>query len=282
MKISGLLRFMQERQRIYERRARGDAPPWTRDPVLRIYKFTNVYREHDRMTRWIDDNIRQPYDDHPNLWLMLAIARVGFRSDALEDLIRTRRAWPASSVFSVDAFDAWLATRRKAREKTFLAAYQVNPQYTMLHAVRSLWAMRRALAPELRAASLQRATEALSKARGVGRFIAYEVACDLRHTQWLANATDVRTWASSGPGSSLGMSIVVGAPPTRHWPDADFSARCIELLRWIEPRWGPPTMLRPRLELRDIEHSLCEMFKWHRATVGNGRLRQRFYPTSDE
>src|SRR5579871_3589055 len=40
-------RFAAERQSIFFRRTRGTPPPWTTDPVLATYKFTNAYRASD-------------------------------------------------------------------------------------------------------------------------------------------------------------------------------------------------------------------------------------------
>jgi len=45
--------FMYERHMIWHRRfVKRLPPPWTKDPLLRDYKFTNVYRELDYGTLW--------------------------------------------------------------------------------------------------------------------------------------------------------------------------------------------------------------------------------------
>lgn len=51
-------RTMFERQMIWKRRFIDHQPrPWTEDPILRDYKFTNVYRELDRNSQWQIRNI---------------------------------------------------------------------------------------------------------------------------------------------------------------------------------------------------------------------------------
>ena len=45
---STLWRFAAERHRIYLRRITGQPHPWTSDPVLSSYRFTNVFRAADR------------------------------------------------------------------------------------------------------------------------------------------------------------------------------------------------------------------------------------------
>ena len=47
-----LWRMAAERQRIYRRRLRNEAQPWTGDPVLRSYRFTNAYRAADRVSQY--------------------------------------------------------------------------------------------------------------------------------------------------------------------------------------------------------------------------------------
>jgi 5-hmdU DNA kinase, helical domain len=53
MDTLALFNFIAERERIRCRRAAGEPPPWTADPILREWSFTNVRREDDRVTRWV-------------------------------------------------------------------------------------------------------------------------------------------------------------------------------------------------------------------------------------
>jgi len=46
--MQSFIKFVNERHAIYERRQRGDPYPWTRDLLLRKYKFCNVFRHLDR------------------------------------------------------------------------------------------------------------------------------------------------------------------------------------------------------------------------------------------
>src|SRR5260370_21582420 len=46
-------RFSARRQNIFFRRLAGNPPPWTRDPVLLQYKFTNAYRASDRVCQYL-------------------------------------------------------------------------------------------------------------------------------------------------------------------------------------------------------------------------------------
>ena len=50
--------FVIDRYRIHKRKDVKQLPaPWTTNPILQEYRFTNVRREHDRQTRYLIDNI---------------------------------------------------------------------------------------------------------------------------------------------------------------------------------------------------------------------------------
>lgn len=58
--------FLIERYRIHKRKdVKGKPAPWTKNDILKEYKFTNVRREHDRQTRYLIDNI----SNNPDLTL---------------------------------------------------------------------------------------------------------------------------------------------------------------------------------------------------------------------
>ena len=95
--IKAFLKFAHERHEIYLRRTAGRPKPWTRDPILQTYSFTNVYRELDRVTIWVREHIREPFADHPHLWFMLCMASQINWPETLEELIQDKRgAWPGN------------------------------------------------------------------------------------------------------------------------------------------------------------------------------------------
>src|SRR5205823_6316211 len=50
-------RFAAARQEIFMRRLAGANPPWTDDPILRTYRFTNPYRASDRVSQYLIRNV---------------------------------------------------------------------------------------------------------------------------------------------------------------------------------------------------------------------------------
>jgi hypothetical protein len=122
--------------------------------------------------------------------------------------------------------------------------------------------------------SIQEFTEAVDEVHGWGGFMAYEVACDLRWARgWLDTAPDIYTWANPGPGATRGLVDLFGLErkPNR--------AAAIGMMRALheQAEAHPWEVMWPRrLEMRDIEHSLCEFNKYTK--LSNGGRGKRRYP----
>ena len=53
-----LAQMVKDRYRIHKRKDVKKMPkPWTKNPIMQQYKFTNVRREHDRETKWLIEHI---------------------------------------------------------------------------------------------------------------------------------------------------------------------------------------------------------------------------------
>ena len=63
--LNFLIDWCCERQSIFIKKESGAAKPWTADPILRDWRFTNVRREDDKTTRWIAKVIRETLQDKP-------------------------------------------------------------------------------------------------------------------------------------------------------------------------------------------------------------------------
>ena len=49
--------FATKRQEIFMKRVAGECPPWTSDPIIKNYRFTNVYRASDRVSQYLIRNV---------------------------------------------------------------------------------------------------------------------------------------------------------------------------------------------------------------------------------
>ena len=127
--------------------------------------------------------------------------------------------------------------------------------------------------------------------RLIGHFTAYEIVSDLRHTDLLCHAEDVMTWANPGPGATRGLNYLHG----REWGKAPPKTQLVyemgELLALSQDCLNWPTEMKifakkdgtvttehtwPSWEMREVEHWLCEAYKYWRMRDGGTTPRQRF------
>ena len=274
---------MKERHKIYERKVSGAPRPWTKDPALATFRFCNVYRELDSVTQWIAVNIREPFADSPHLWWMLVAARHINWPGTLAELLATPKAWPKRNLSDVDParIIKVAATRKAAGKKVFTSAYKI-PNNGLSIAKAELLALR-TLAPLLKVnpptawESMEAAHKWLiqSTGTGTGGFLAYEVVCDMRWTRYGAGWQDVDTWAYAGPGALRGLNRLAGLDKDEFMTEAAALAGMRSLLAGVAATWPAKW---PKLEMREIEHSLCEYDKWVRITTGEGLQRRKYTP----
>jgi len=284
---TGLLKLMHERHSIYMRRRAGQAKPWTADKILQRYRFCNVYRELDTVTQWIASNVRKPFAHDARLWFLLCVARHFNLPSTIQQLLQHGEVWRGKS------YDARAAARAAQRLQgpVYTGAYMINPptrtelaalplQYqtkaawSCLVVLGDLWEDRRDVTDIIEDANtLWQMHQALLGHRGWAGFMSYEVVSDLRWTRYGRRAKDVLSWCHLGPGALRGLNRVYGRP-LGHRPPQDLALRAAqELLQALQREWPRQW---PRLELREVEHSLCEFDKYERVRLGQGRPRQTY------
>lgn len=279
--VKGYFHFVAERHAIYLRRKRGDEFPWSTDPILTQYKFTNIFRELDTGTVYCRKSIREPYANHPELFFNVALYR-------LFNWIPTYKAILEFHGFvenyNAKRLEVMLRERKKRGIQIFTGAHMITGTLggDKIHQVvdiclQHLWDHRRELEP-VPGDTLQQAFNRLNKhCPGYGPFISYEVITDLRWTRYLCKAKDIDTWANPGPGACRGINRLQQLPvrPFRQLSSEQYIEQMRKLLSMSTkylPEWVPT------MEMRDIEHSLCEFDKYERARLGHGRPRQKFVP----
>ena len=263
--------YMIERHSIYERRAEGQPYPWTDDPILKEYSFCNVYRELDRVTIWIRENWREPYADHPNLPFAMAMARQINWPDTLQEI-----GFPEH--WNPERIKAIMQGRLNRKEKVYTGAYMLTGtlggtkvEQTIDKILTPLYEM----PPRIINNSLEETWKRYLPYPGFSGFMAYEVVTDLRHTKHLENAEDIMTWANPGPGAKRGLNRIHGRELEKSIPRKQLISEMKELLDVCNMAPLP-------LELRDIEHCLCEFDKYERVRLGQGKPRAKYKPKIQE
>jgi len=270
-RVDDFNRFMVERHNIFIKKEINNEPyPWSDDAILTDYSFCNVYRELDRVTIWIRENWREPYADHPNLPFAMAVARQINWPDTLEE-IGFPEEWRPQHVKNI------MEDRMANKQKVYTGAYMLTGT---LGGTKIEQTVDKILTPlyarfPCHFSSLEDSWRSFLPYAGFSDFMSYEVVTDLRHTKWLKDAPDIMTWANPGPGAMRGLNRIFGRPLDSKQKKPLFIQEMRDLLALLNNEPLP-------LEMRDIEHSLCEFDKYERARLGQGRPRAKYKPREYE
>jgi hypothetical protein len=278
-RLKEFIAFTNERWAIHQRRLAGKEPPWTKDEILQKYRFTNVKREDDRVTRFIHEQW-MVNSTSPDLWFAFYFARVLNRERTL-----TAVGWPLP----------WTAAMRRrvyntlmrlkdSGQPVFSAAYLVSSHgqaapskvdyYDCLW--QELWLKRRRLRPTAQD-TLGTFADRLIEQRGLGSFMAAQVVADLKPYSPLKDASDCVTFARKGPGSHRGLNWVVGRDQHTGWPGTTWLDALLELREKSLPNLAPE--LR-NLDAQNLQNCLCEVSKYFKVKYLDGLMRQKFTPST--
>jgi hypothetical protein len=285
-------RFAAERHAIYLQRVAGEPPPWTNDPILRCYRFTNVYRAADRVSQQLISQVQ--YDavgrSAVDVALRTLLFKVFNRSSTWRLLLETTGDVTADS-FNVTAYTDVLDAAMAAGEKVYSAAYIIPPVPASgsgrKHAghLQLLDRMLRSGGIDrlTRAPSLAAVYEQLRRWPGFGPFLAYQLTIDLNYST--AIDFDENEFVVAGPGALDGISKCF-ATASRTRPEAvihavwraqqdAFAERGLD----FAGLWGRP------MSLIDVQNVFCEISKYARVAhpdvpgrAGRLRIKQRFQP----
>lgn len=272
--IEPLFDFMLKRHDITLSRAFGVPWPWTADPILQKYRFTNVYRELDTTTVWYRNNIAKeiyPDDDWFSLHILNSTIYRWFNN------IRVGSALRDAGLFEV--WDSEEAHRVLTQQgPPFVnGAYIIKTPNGLDKLNGVLWCIDNfvevfdwALARSQR--TLKGMHGLLKQADYLGDFMAYEIVCDLRYTPVLENAPDVNFWGNVGPGAKRGLNRLFRGQPNSNIISRAYLSEMLKVFNEVKGAWPH----EPKLEVREIEHSLCEFDKYERARLGEGKPKQLY------
>jgi hypothetical protein len=285
-------RFAAERQDIYFRRLRGEGRPWTSDPILKTYRFTNVYRAADRTTQYLIKNVI--YGDPTQSPEDTIVKTIVFK------LFNSIRTWERTAQ-RVDVAETPFpraklvgALRQLAKyEPLYSGAYVVPPvigypqklKYEQHAALVEKMVSDGLPSRLLNATTLASVYELLRTYPSLGPFLAFQLAIDLNYAP--AFMFDEMDFVVAGPGAKEGLLKCFG-PLGRYSPDEvirsvtekqdeEFTRRGLT----FQTLWGRP------LQLIDVQNVFCEIAKYSRAaypdvpsSLNRTRIKRRYAPIS--
>jgi hypothetical protein len=278
--------MMAERDAIRQRKESGVPWPWTDDPILRAYKFTNVRRSDDKTTRAL---VEEFYGKHPIHaesggpdWLRQA--RAALLNCAIARYFGTIEfmrvvGWQAR--FDPARLKRLARQRLDAGERVYTGAYMISPcghdgpkEQVIVGFLADLWRQSEEVCQAALNASWQQFVERLSQVEGFGgtSFMAKEVSLDTRLVPgfWPRQPDDRYTWTPVGPGSKRGAGRMLGDDAGRAVSNAMMLEVCRELFARRND-YLPGDFVA--LELHDVQFQLCEWSKYEKVRLGQGRPR---------
>ncbi len=278
--------WINERHMIYLKKAADHKWPWTSDKIMQKYKFTNVFRELDAETiafhERIDDLDLLPADKLYHMILFRAFNLASTYDILTRGLTTHMRPAKMKRILHRNA---------DRGKKIFTGAYIITnagstePKIDLMcDALGVIWRGRHKIWGDMMnhpLTTMRHCTEVLSAYPMQGPFTAYEVICDMRYQPGMLNkASDRKKWANLGPGARRGINrIISGKKKPNVFRTTDGYIEFMqELLKSSRPNLGTHV---PPLEMREIEHSLCEFDKWLRVRNNEGRPRSRYHPPED-
>ena len=265
--------WVVERTHIQQKKDRGDPWPWTEAPIFQEYKFTNAFRERDRTTVWFRKHIRGPLRNRPEVYMATVIFRWFNLIETGETLLKHNLHidWdPQRAYDAIITQDKWITGAYMIKSPT-----SMNKVQGLCETISNVWKDQERFLKKCPWESLQKMNEWLEGYPFLGPFLAYELVTDLRHTYIGANAADINKWANAGPGAMRGLNRIYGR-------DLNYTSKrhdwCGEMKELLNFSFVPGTMrgLKEVMELRDIEHSLCEFDKYERVRLGQGAPRSKY------
>lgn len=286
-------RFSAMRQKIYFSRINSQPSPWTDDPILQEYKFTNAYRASDRVSQYLIRNViySKKWSLKDTVFRIL-IFKI-FNKIETWELLEHTFGNVELSTFDIDKFDACLQNARSAGIAIYSAAYIIPSGSRKKHGVISKHRFHLNLLQHLinekyhTSLASQKSLEGvflkLSSVESFGSFLAYQYTIDLNYSPWFDFSEN--DFVVPGPGAKDGIRKCFS--DLGEYSEEDIIRMMQEEQEYHFNRlgiqfnslWGRP------LQLIDCQNLFCEVDKYSRVAhpdisgiSGRTRIKQKHKP----
>lgn len=275
-----------ERYKMLLRRREG-VSILTEDPILGEFRFCNVFREDDRVTTWLRENVREKLGDNHLQQFRAAVVFRWFNN------IETGRTLLPFLLGETNSLSwACSAVKKMAAngERILNPAYMIKSPPGMdkatglFQCIEKVFDDQEMIVSEiLEAQKLKRAHELLCRYPYLGPFMSYQMVCDLRYTPLLKNVRDEYLWTAPGPGSARGCGRMGDNDPGLYnYNSKAHQEQLVAYMRYLlimarDVHWPKEW---PKWELSTVQHWCCEYDKYMRVKLGEGTPKQRYRPAS--
>ena len=285
--VEAVAYFVWEREAIRIARENGHAAPWTTDPVLAKYKFTNIRRKDDRVSQWVIEKLITPNLGRKDLWFTLLIARLLNWPPTLK-MLKMGGVIPCKpKEFRSAMFVSTIENLKEEIGKVYSGAYMVYPtkmdpggkksEALAKHIIGSAITSEAEITASLKENSIEKFVTSLSQCFGISTFMAGQVAADLTYaTGHLDDAVDLKSYAPIGPGSSRGLNYLLDRKPFAMWEQGKFNDQLKDVNSFISS-----TLDIYDLTLHDVQNVMCEFSKYTRTMLNEGVPKTTYRPETE-
>lgn len=289
-------RFAAERQSIFFRRVRAEALPWTRDPILATYKFTNAFRASDRVSQYLIRHVIYRADlpkSPPEVFFRILLFKL-FNKIATWEMLERELGPITFEDYRFAHYDAALQRAMREGKRIYSAAYIMPPGGSAFgqaakhqnHLLLLERMMQDGLSERIAdARSMQEAFERLRAYPTIGDFLAYQFITDINYSE-ITDFSEM-DFVVPGPGARDGLRKCFIDPGGLNEVElirliSDLQEQEFERLGLeFQSLWGR------RLQLIDCQNLFCEVDKYARVAhpavagrTGRTRIKQKFERTA--
>jgi hypothetical protein len=287
-------RFAAARQAIFFRRLAGTPPPWTDDPILSQFKFTNVYRASDRVSQFLIREVIYKGDQSIRELFFRVILFKLFNKIETWQLITNAFGEPLTTATSLSTVEKLLTNVQLSGLKIYSGAYIMPSGTGALKADRKhrshLYLLRDMLnqsVPE-RMVDCQTMGQAFALLRSypmIGDFLAYQYVTDLNYST-VINFSESE-FVMPGPGAKSGIHKCF--QNLNGLTESDLIKMVTDEQEREFDRLGLDFQFLPgrRLQYIDCQNLFCEVDKYSRifhpeisGLSGRTRIKQLFRPST--
>jgi len=285
-------RFAANRQEVFFNRLKEVFPPWSKDPILQIYKFTNAYRAADRVSQFLIKEVIYKGDQRPKELLFRILLFKLFNKIETWQALQVHLGEVRFDSYEFENYARILSSLRAEGTAIYSGAYIMASAKSMfgfdfkhLNHLKLVELVMTDNVYEriLHAGSLEQLYKELLKLPSIGSFLAYQYAIDINYS--LLTSFSESEFVKAGPGARDGIR--------KCFTDlGDFSEEDVIKLMCDRQRlefekleidfkdlWGRP------LQLIDCQNLFCEVDKYARLAhpeisgISNRiRIKQKYKP----
>lgn len=286
-------RFAAKRQRLFLRRVTGSPPPWTDDPILERYRFTNVYRASDRVSQFVIRHIIYEGDQSPKeVFFRVMLFKLFNRIETWRALV-SRVGIPTTDDFHPESYADLFDARLDRGLRVYSAAYIVPSPRLGHHRkhrnhlqLLELMLRDRIFDQIADADSLEAVYSVLRTYPSVGPFLGFQFAIDLNYSSFVDFSE--MDFIVAGPGATNGIRRCFAH--TAGYSNEDVIRAVSDLRERELHRLGIdfPDLWGRRLQLIDLQNLFCEVDKYARVALplspnpsNRTRIKQLFQPSKE-